>query len=80
MDLTVNSDLSCLIEGKTYASPAAVPSELWSKVSTVYFGDKRYNKLNLMERQLAPYLQKSPHIRYVYPLSGLPAPLPPQCD
>ena len=28
LNLTVDSDLSCMIEGKPYASPAAVPGEL----------------------------------------------------
>lgn len=80
LHLTVNSDLSCMIEGKPYASPAAVPGELWPKVGTVYFCDKRYDETRLMEQQFAPYLQKSPHVRYIYPLSGLPAHLVPQCD
>ena len=80
LNLTVDSDLSCMIEGKPYASPAAVPGELWSKVGTVHFCDKRYDEAKLMEQQLAPYLQKSPHVHYSYLLSGVPAHLVPQCD
>lgn len=78
--LTVNPDLSCLIEGETYASPAAVPSELWAEVSAVYFSDQRYHETRLMEQQLAPYLKNSPRVRYIYPLSGIPAHRLPQAD
>lgn len=71
--LLMNPDMSCMIEGKTYASPAAVPAELWPELSAVYFNDKRYNETKLMEQQLAPYLKSSPQVRYVYPLSGIPS-------
>ena len=71
--MIVFPDLSCGIDGTYYASPAAVPSELWPKVVIVLITDKRSKEARKMEQQIAPYLQESSDVRYIYPLSGLPA-------
>ena len=71
--MIVFPDLSCGIDGTYYASPAAVPSELWPKVVIVLITDKRSKEARKMEQQIAPYLQESSDVHYIYPLSGLPA-------
>ena len=71
--LIVFPDLSCGIDGTFYASPAEVPAELWPKVVIVHITDKRSKEARKMEQQIAPYLKGSPNVRYIYPLSGLPA-------
>lgn len=76
--LIVFPDLSCGIDGTSYASPAAVPAELWPKVVIVHIADKRSKEARQMEQQIAPYLKGSPNVRYIYPLSGLPAYLLPR--
>ena len=71
--MIVFPDLSCGIDGTYYASPAAVPTELWPKVVIVLITDKRSKQARKMEQQIAPYLQEFSDVRYIYPLIGLPA-------
>lgn len=71
LHLTIHPDFSCEAEGRTYSSPATVPAELWPRVGTVHFPDKRHNETKQMEQQLEPYLKNTPAVRFTYPISGL---------
>ena len=77
LHLTIQSDFTCTLEGNTYPNPAEVPAELWQKVGTVHFAEKRHHEAKQMEQRLAPYLRNTPAVRFTYPVSGLPAHLLP---
>lgn len=77
LHLIIHPDFTCQVEGRTYPGPAEVPAELWQKVGTVLFTEKRLNAAKQQEERLAPYLKNTPAVLFTYPISGLPANLLP---